>query len=358
MTSTPATPDPRPTRLVARSRDDLVAMVPVVLGFVPSESVTLLTFDAARVFHARVDLPHDAADDLLLVEAFLEPARRHRVRTAAVVVHTPRPARFEQVARPLLRALLAAGVRVVDVLRADLGAVWCLDCDEAPRPGRRAPATPARGLAPVRRAGGPRRPGGALLPRGAGRDPGPRRGDARAAGPASARPRSRTTTGSRPPGRWPGRGPGCGAPCGVTSSRTRGSTTSGWAACSPTSGSWPSATAPGSGWTGVGDPTGRAVARRRASAPTELCGPPAGVLAYAAWLRGDGALAWCAVERGLESGRTSTWSASSPSCWCARSRRTATGCPRPPLPPRHPPRLPPRWRAPVTGRCWHSPRHG
>lgn len=34
--------------------------------------------------------------------------------------------------------------------------------------------------------------------------------------------------------------------------------------------------------------------------PTELVAPAAGLLAFAAWLAGDGALAWCAVERALD----------------------------------------------------------
>ena len=31
--------------------------------------------------------------------------------------------------------------------------------------------------------------------------------------------------------------------------------------------------------------------------PTELLAAPAALLAFAAWLAGDGALAWCAVDR-------------------------------------------------------------
>ncbi|GAA1911420.1 DUF4192 domain-containing protein [Nocardioides lentus] len=304
MTSTPATPDPRPTRLVARSRDDLVAMVPVVLGFVPSESVTLLTFDAARVFHARVDLPHDAADDLLLVEAFLEPARRHRVRTAAVVVHTPRPARFEQVARPLLRALLSAGVRVVDVLRADLGAVWCLDCDEAPRPGAPCAGHPcavgshrfaAQAVLDGRVVHSSREELAAtLVPDAAtlARRPGVREAalahDHRLAAAGSlAREatwlrrtlRRHLLDDTRLDDLRLGR---LLADLGVVALRDRA-----WERMDRAS-----ATREVELW--------RDVVRR---APTELCGPPAGVLAYAAWLRGDGALAWCAVERGLESGQ-------------------------------------------------------
>ena len=36
------------------------------------------------------------------------------------------------------------------------------------------------------------------------------------------------------------------------------------------------------------------------SAPVELVAPVASVLAFLAWLSGDGALAWCALERAAE----------------------------------------------------------
>jgi hypothetical protein len=36
------------------------------------------------------------------------------------------------------------------------------------------------------------------------------------------------------------------------------------------------------------------------SAPTDLVAPVASVLAFLAWLAGDGALAWCALERAAE----------------------------------------------------------
>ena len=50
---------PAPTDLpfTARCPEDVLAVVPVLLGFVPEESVAMLTFGAPRVFHARVDLP-------------------------------------------------------------------------------------------------------------------------------------------------------------------------------------------------------------------------------------------------------------------------------------------------------------
>ena len=45
------------TTLTARRPEDLLAAVPVVLGFRPCDSLVMLTFDAQRTFHARVDLP-------------------------------------------------------------------------------------------------------------------------------------------------------------------------------------------------------------------------------------------------------------------------------------------------------------
>src|ERR1700712_6060955 len=62
MRPTPASSRPTPSTFVARSPVDLVALVPMVLGFHPSDSVVLLTFGPpGGSFHARVDLPVSAA---------------------------------------------------------------------------------------------------------------------------------------------------------------------------------------------------------------------------------------------------------------------------------------------------------
>lgn len=116
---------PAPTRLTARTPVDLLAMVPVALGFQPQESVVLLTFAADRPFHARLDLPDVAADDEAMVETLLAPARRHRVRRAALVVYAS-PARTGDARRfgeRLLRAFRSAGIDLVDVVLAD-GVRW------------------------------------------------------------------------------------------------------------------------------------------------------------------------------------------------------------------------------------------
>jgi hypothetical protein len=115
-----------PVTLTARRPEDLLAVVPVMLGFVPTDSVAMLTFGAREPFHARVDLPGDA-DDLgdvaTLVHSLLVPAVRHRVRRVVFVLYT----RDERLADAVVEALLdefeEAGIRVLDALRAD-GRRW------------------------------------------------------------------------------------------------------------------------------------------------------------------------------------------------------------------------------------------
>lgn len=62
----------------ARSPEDLLAVVPAVLGFHPAESLVMLTFGGRRPFHARVDLPHVPDDTDAVVETLLAPALRQR----------------------------------------------------------------------------------------------------------------------------------------------------------------------------------------------------------------------------------------------------------------------------------------
>ena len=81
--TTPTTP----TTLVARSPQDVLAVVPVVLGFVPQDSVVMLTFGATSAFHARIDLP-PPPDVPEAVSLLLDPALRHRVRRVVFVLYT------------------------------------------------------------------------------------------------------------------------------------------------------------------------------------------------------------------------------------------------------------------------------
>ena len=59
MTTTPdRTPDrTRTPVLTFRTPEDVLAAVPVLLGFEPSDSVVMMTFGGRETFHARIDMP-------------------------------------------------------------------------------------------------------------------------------------------------------------------------------------------------------------------------------------------------------------------------------------------------------------
>ncbi len=76
------------TTLTARSPEDVLAVVPLVLGFSPTDSVVMLTFGGATTFHARVDLPEVGEPVDPLVESLREPALRHGVREVFFVIYS------------------------------------------------------------------------------------------------------------------------------------------------------------------------------------------------------------------------------------------------------------------------------
>ncbi|GAB3765427.1 hypothetical protein FB382_002113 [Nocardioides ginsengisegetis] len=123
---------------VARTPEDLLAVVPVVLGFAPTDSVVMLTFGGARPFHARVDLPHDPDDVAEVVGALVDPAVRHRVGRVVLVLYSGGDQPARRVANALARSLERSGIAVVDCLRSD-GKRWF------PLLGRH-PGVPAHGV--------------------------------------------------------------------------------------------------------------------------------------------------------------------------------------------------------------------
>jgi hypothetical protein len=111
------------TTLNLRSPEDLLAAAPVVLGFVPTDSVVMFTFDGPSCFHARVDLPQVRAEVEACVETLLAPSVQHTVRRVLFLLYTHDPLPADRVARRLVRAFRDAGIEVIDVLRAD-GRRW------------------------------------------------------------------------------------------------------------------------------------------------------------------------------------------------------------------------------------------
>lgn len=128
------------TTLRAKTPEDLLAAVPITLGFEPEDSIVMLTFGAQTPFHARIDLPPRGDPDALegVVAALLAPCRRHRCRRVVFVLYGAPAAHCRQVARALRRAFSRAGIEVIESLRAHAGRWYAAD--------RSRPGVPAHGV--------------------------------------------------------------------------------------------------------------------------------------------------------------------------------------------------------------------
>jgi len=113
----PTTPS---TTLQARTPEDVLAAVPVVLGFEPMESVVMLTFGGGETFHARVDLPPPPGADEAVAQ-LLEPALLHSVVRVLFVVYADAGPAVRAVVPRLRRAFGRVGIDVVEVLRVHDG---------------------------------------------------------------------------------------------------------------------------------------------------------------------------------------------------------------------------------------------
>ncbi len=96
-------------------------MVPVVLGFVPEDSVVLLTFGGVEAFHARLDLPppNQSGATEATAEALLEPALRHEVRRVVLLAFAEEARDVDELGRALVAAFEERSIEVVQALRAD-----------------------------------------------------------------------------------------------------------------------------------------------------------------------------------------------------------------------------------------------
>lgn len=303
-----AAPGPSaPLTLRLRTPDDLLATVPVVLGFEPRDSLVLLSFGAdgrarpdgstgrgATGPHLRIGLPEPDDPPALLaevVEAAVAPCRRHGVASVAAVVYTSDARLGAAAAARVEASCAAAGITVLALLRAD-GRRWYDAGDAVGAEG---------GAAPYRNESHPVRAAAVLHGRVV---LGSREELAELLAPADEEVRGPVATavarrGSPLPGpaesRWVGdtvtRAARAGTPLGVEEAarlvvalrlgRHRDAA-----------------------WAGVG----RAEAARHVDlwldlvrrAPDGWRAGPAALAALTAWLDGSGALAWCAVDVCLE----------------------------------------------------------
>lgn len=103
---------------------DLVASVPLLLGFHPEESVVLVTVGGAtEPFFARVDLPSGPADVEAVVQELCDVAGRNGLRTVALVLFTGDGAGARLVHEAFVDGLATRAVDVALAIRAD-GTRW------------------------------------------------------------------------------------------------------------------------------------------------------------------------------------------------------------------------------------------
>ena len=128
-----------PATLRVRSPHDLLAVVPYVLGFHPEESLVLVSVGAAeQQFHARIDLPRGPEAGGQVADYLAAVCARHRLTTVAVVAYTADAVAAEAAVASLRGALRAdpPTSKVVVALRADGTSWWALDEDGRAGPGR------------------------------------------------------------------------------------------------------------------------------------------------------------------------------------------------------------------------------
>jgi hypothetical protein len=77
-----------PRTLTVRTPEDVLALVVSVLGFQPSDSVVMVTRTAAASFHARADLPLDQEEVLALAEHLAEAATVNQAQEAIIVTYS------------------------------------------------------------------------------------------------------------------------------------------------------------------------------------------------------------------------------------------------------------------------------
>jgi len=113
-----------PKQITLNGPLDVLAMVPAALGFHPQESAVLLGFGGVGSFHARVDLPPTLEHAGLVADALVPAAQRNGITEAVIVIYSSDPDLAGAVALTCLIGFLEAEIWVHQVMRAHAGLMW------------------------------------------------------------------------------------------------------------------------------------------------------------------------------------------------------------------------------------------
>ncbi len=122
-----------PIRLRVRSTVDLLAIVPYLLGFHPTDSLVVVAMRGRQmVFAARGDLPEAGASEAMrasFADYLADVVTRQGVEAASVIGYGSAD-RVANAVRPVCDVLAEAGVQIFDALRVTSGRYWSYFCDD------------------------------------------------------------------------------------------------------------------------------------------------------------------------------------------------------------------------------------
>lgn len=111
--------------LVISSHEDLLALAPYAVGFQPEESVVMLGC-AGRSMHARVDVPRTPDDETAVVEQLTAAATANGVSAVTLLVYSDDATRAERITGQFLAQAFFRGLAVITALRVHAGRWWAL----------------------------------------------------------------------------------------------------------------------------------------------------------------------------------------------------------------------------------------
>lgn len=108
------------TKLSITRPEDVLAAVPVLLGFQVEKSIVMLTFGGEHQVHGRIDLPLPGEVDGCL-DSLVHPAVQHGVRGIVLVLYDSGPRFGAKLARRLAERLADHDIDLIGCLRVENG---------------------------------------------------------------------------------------------------------------------------------------------------------------------------------------------------------------------------------------------
>jgi Domain of unknown function (DUF4192) len=123
--------EPAQLRTTLKEPAEVIAMIPYLLGFTPTDSLVVVALVGPRSRLGpclRLDLPHSDGDGVAQARYLVEVLIEHRFAPVILVAFTADASRADAVVRPLRRGLAWHRITVCEALRADGRRWWSYTC--------------------------------------------------------------------------------------------------------------------------------------------------------------------------------------------------------------------------------------